>query len=99
MSRDSAVMRDVLQSTVDRCGAPGNRLDDQALFWQVMNERINMGRVSPRHCKVDDGYYKPPSFPRLKEGDPPPLNLCCLDRKWNRTYKSPGSLFAVCSMI
>lgn len=87
VSRDSAVMRDVLKSTVDRCSAPDNmieRLDDQALFWQEMKARFDMGRVSPRHCKANDGYNEPPSFPRLNEGDPPPLNLCCLDPVYYR---------------
>ena len=99
VSRDSAVMRDVLQTTVERCGAPGNRLDDQALFWGEMRARISGGHVSPRHCSADDGYYETPSFQRLEEGAPPSLNLCCLDREWNRIISPPPSLFTVCSII
>ena len=82
LSRKSAAVKNIVQSTLRTCARPSNRMDDQTLFWNEMHKQQNLSRKKPwDHCSASSGYYATPE--RTEDSS---VQLCCLDRKWNMVY-------------
>jgi hypothetical protein len=77
LKKNSSVLKKVVNTTLDRCEDPKNKIDDQSLFWEEFwkyNETHTTEKF--HHCNVME--YVDPSN---KHGstDASSFNFCCLD--------------------
>ncbi|KAG7365911.1 nucleotide-diphospho-sugar transferase [Nitzschia inconspicua] len=81
VSRKSAVVRGIVDSTLERCAQADNDLDDQSLFWRefhkVRRQRIEQN-TPMHHCDVPE-YLQPTTQNLVDATNASTFNYCCLD--------------------